>query len=167
MPACSLQPAQIAVCPGTFDPITVGHLDIITRASHVFGRVIVAVAAVAGKEPMFGFEDRVAMAREAVEGLPNVEAEGFSGLIVDFARSRGASVLVKGLRVVSDFEHERQMALMNSELAPDMETVFMFTSVENIYVSSSLVRQVAGLGGDVTRFVPPGVLPRLREKFRA
>lgn len=156
---------RIAICPGTFDPVTLGHLDIVTRASRMFDRVILAVAAVSGKEALFTLEERLEMARTAVAGLPNVEADTFDGLVVDYARRCGAVAMVKGLRVVSDFEHERQMALMNSELAPGIETLFMFTAVENLFVSSSLVRQVAALGGDVSRFVPPIVLARLREKL--
>jgi pantetheine-phosphate adenylyltransferase len=131
----------------------------------MFERVIVAVAAVTGKQPLFTIDERVAMIREAVEGLPNVDVDFFSGLVVDFAAARGASAIVKGLRVVSDFEHERQMALMNTALAPGIETVFLLTSVQNLFLSSSLVRQVASLGGDIEPFVPPGVLRRLQDRF--
>ena len=158
---------RIAVCPGSFDPITLGHEDIIRRSLRFADRVIVAVAysATHVKSGMFDVDERVEMIRETFADDPRVEAMSFTGLLVDFARAQGASLIVRGLRAVSDFEYEFQMALMNRKLWDGMETVFMAPDLEHLYLSSSLVRQIASLGGDVTPFVPPAVLARLQAKF--
>ncbi|HZD69622.1 MAG TPA: pantetheine-phosphate adenylyltransferase [Actinomycetes bacterium] len=154
---------RIACCPGTYDPVTNGHLDIVARAAHVFERVIVAVLVNPGKQPMFTLEERLAMLKEATSDLPGVEVDSFEGLLVDFARERAVAVIVKGLRAVSDFDYELQMAQMNYRLA-GVETMFMSTNPSYSYLSSSLVKDVARNGGDVTGLVPESVLLRLRER---
>ncbi len=153
--------------PGSFDPFTNGHLDIVRRAARLFDEVIVAVAANPEKRtPLFTPGERVAMIRETVAELPGVEVTAYRGLTVEFARSRGVTALVKGLRLPSDFEAELQQALMNRELAPEVETVFLMSAFAQIFVSSSILKDVAGNGRDVTSFVPPVVAKRLEEKFR-
>jgi pantetheine-phosphate adenylyltransferase len=154
----------VALCPGTFDPVTNGHLDIVERASRLFDRVIVAVVENPAKEPLFSVEERVTMLKEGVSGLDNVEVDSFSGLLVDYARGKGTTLIVKGLRAVSDFDYELQMAQMNDHLA-EVETCFIPTSPSWSYLSSSLVKDVARYGGDVSRLVPPHVLDRLKEKL--
>jgi len=154
-----------AVTPGTFDPITFGHLDVITRAAQLMDEVIVAVAASAGKKPIFTLEERTALARQAVAHLPNVRVEPFEGLLVDFARSREAQVLVKGLRAITDFEYEFQMAALNYQLANELETVFIMSPPQYMYLSSSIVRELASFGSPVDMFVPPHVAKALRDKF--
>ena len=139
----------IAVYPGTFDPITNGHTDLVQRALKLFDGVIVAIAANPAKTPLFDLSQRVDMANDVLSGFENVEVCGFSGLLVDFARQRGASVLLRGLRAVSDFEYEMQLASMNRHLADDLETVFMTPSEETAFISSSLVKEIALHGGDV------------------
>ncbi len=158
---------RIAVCPGSFDPITLGHEDIIRRSLRFADRVIVAVAysATHVKSGMFDVDERVEMIRETFADTPQVQAMSFQGLLVDFAKAQGADVIVRGLRAVSDFEYEFQMALMNRRLWDGMETVFLAPDLEHSYLSSSLVRQIASLGGDVAPFVPPTVLRRLNERF--
>jgi len=156
---------HIAICPGAFDPITEGHVDIIRRASKMFGKVIVAVAEDADKDPLFSRAERVQMVAEACRDLANVEVDSFSGLVVEYARQQGAVAIVKGLRAVSDFEREMQMALMNRQLAPKVHTVFFVTHPDYAFLSSSLVKEVASLGGDIAKLVPPSVWPRLREKL--
>ena len=153
-----------ALCPGTFDPVTNGHLDIIERAHRHFDRVVVAVLQNPAKEPLFSVEERVTMLKEALAGLPNVEVTSFSGLLVEFARRVGAGVIVKGLRAMSDFDSELQMAQMNHRLA-GTETFFMTTSPEWSYLASSLVKDVAKHGGQVDGLVPPVVAERLRERL--
>ena len=153
-----------ALCPGTFDPVTNGHVDIVQRGAALFDRVVVAVVENPGKEPLFSVAERVEMLREALSGLGNVEVESFSGLLVDHARSRGVGVIVKGLRAVSDFDYELQMAQMNRHLG-EVETCFVPTSPRWSYLSSSLVKEVAGYGGDVSGLVPDHVLSRLKEKM--
>ena len=143
-----------AVFPGSFDPITRGHLDIIRRASSLFERVIVLVVINRDKTPSFTVSERAAMIRACVQELPNVEVDSYEGLLVDYARAKGACAIVKGLRAVSDFEYEFQMALTNKKLLPEAETVFLATSTENMYLSSSLVKQIASFGGDISGFVP-------------
>jgi pantetheine-phosphate adenylyltransferase len=158
---------RTAVCPGSFDPITLGHEDIIRRSLRFADRVIVGVAysATHVKQGMFDVDERVQMIRETFADEPRVEAVSFQGLLVDFAKAQGAAMIVRGLRAVSDFEYEFQMALMNRRLWEPMETVFLAPDLEHLYLSSSLVRQIASLGGDVSPFVPPTVLARLNERF--
>jgi pantetheine-phosphate adenylyltransferase len=153
-----------ALCPGMFDPVTNGHLDIVHRAAALFDRVVVAVAENPTKEPLFATGDRVAMLEEAVAGIEGVEVSSFGGLLVDYARDRGVNVIVKGLRAVSDFDYELQMAQMNRHLS-EIETYFVPTSPKWSYLSSSLVKQVAGFGGDVSGMVPDHVARRLKERF--
>lgn len=161
------QSSSIAVYPGTFDPITNGHLDILERALAVFETVIVTIAPNIRKNPLFTTEERIGFIRDA---LPHHEArlefEVFEGLLVDFCKSRGASVIVRGLRALADFEYEFQFAHMNRRLAPGVDTVFFMTDERNHYVSSSLVKEVAGFGGDVTGLVPAPVSAALIEKYR-
>jgi pantetheine-phosphate adenylyltransferase len=153
-----------ALCPGTFDPVTNGHVDIIERAAQQFDRVVVAVLDNPGKQPLFGVEERVAMLKEATVNLGGVEVDAFSGLLVEYARKVGAKAIVKGLRAVTDFEYEIQMAQMNQRLG-GVETFFMTTAPTWSYLSSSLVREVARFGGDVSGLVPPVVVERLRERL--
>jgi pantetheine-phosphate adenylyltransferase len=153
-----------ALCPGTFDPVTNGHLDIIERAGQRFDAVVVAVLDNPGKQPLFSVDERVAMLKEATTGLDNVDVESFSGLLVEYARRKGSDVIVKGLRAVTDFEYEIQMAQMNRRLT-GMETLFMTTDPTWSFLSSSLVREVARFGGDVSELVPSVVVDRLAERF--
>jgi len=155
----------LALYPGTFDPITYGHLDIVQRALKLFDRLIVAVADSPRKQRLFSLEERLQMVREAVKGWDRVSVEVLEGLLVDKVRQTGACAVVRGLRAVMDFEYEFEMALTNRTLNPELETVFLMTSVEYIYLRSSLVKEVAALGGDVSRFVPPFVERKLREKL--
>lgn len=157
--------AMRAVYPGTFDPITNGHLDVIERATRIFEELIVAVATNPSKRPLFSIEERTAMVKEACAHLPNVRVETFDGLLVEFARHVGAKVIIKGLRAVSDFDYEFQMAAMNRKLAPEIETVFIMTSLEYAYLSSSIIKEVAELGGCIQGLVPPPVVERLKEKL--
>lgn len=157
---------MIAIYPGSFDPVTSGHLDVITRAAGLFDSVIVLVAANSAKAPLFTPDARAGMILEACAELPNVRTDTLTDrLLVEYATEQGAHVIVKGLRAVSDFEYEFQMALLNRHLQPDVETVFLMTSAEHAYLSSSIVKEIARLGGDVRGLVPPPVLPRLKEKF--
>jgi pantetheine-phosphate adenylyltransferase len=158
---------KIAIYPGTFDPITNGHLDIIERASQLFDKVIVTVAVNSSKTPMFTTEERVALVRAAVRGarLKNVTAEAFSGLLVNFARKQRAVVLIRGLRAVSDFEYEFQMALMNRKLAPGITTVFLMPHEKYTYLNSSIVREIARLNGNFKDFVPPSVYKSMKMKL--
>lgn len=153
-----------ALCPGTFDPVTNGHLDIIERAHRHFDRVVVGVLQNPAKEPLFSVEERVTMLKEVLADLPNVEVASFSGLLVEFARRVGAGVIVKGLRAMTDFDYELQMAQMNHRLT-GAETFFMTTSPEWSYLASSLVKDVARHGGQVEGLVPPVVVERLRERL--
>jgi pantetheine-phosphate adenylyltransferase len=155
----------IAVYPGTFDPITRGHEDVVRRATRLFDEVVVAVAESRNKRPYFPIDDRVAMAREVLADVPRVRVEGFSGLLIDFvAAQRGAAVL-RGLRAASDFEYEFQLAGMNRHLKPDIETIFMTPSDQFMFISASMIREIAQLGGDVSPFVHPLVARRLSEKI--
>ncbi len=156
----------IAVYPGSFDPITNGHLDIISRAAKMFDRVILGVAKNPEKVSFYSSNERVELARVAVRRLKNVEVETFAGLLVRYARSRGATVLVRGLRAVSDFEFEFQMALMNRKLEPRIETIFMMPKDEYTFISSRVVKEIAALGGKVSDFVPKNVELSLRQKLR-
>jgi len=158
---------SLAVFPGSFDPITNGHLDIVDRALAVFDRVRMAILLNPEKQPLFSVDERLALIREAWRGNPRVEADTFSGLLVDYADRVGASVIIRGIRAISDFEYELQMALMNRRLDPQIETVFMIPAESYSYVSSRLVKEVFQLGGRVSDLVPPVVEKRLREKYGA
>ena len=153
-----------ALCPGSFDPPTNGHIDVIERAARLFDAVIVAVIANPSKQPMFSLEERTEMLTDALAHVDNVEIASFDGLLVDFARSKGVTVIVKGLRAVSDFEYELQMAQMNSALAPGLDTVFVSAKPGWAFLSSSLVKEVSRYGGDVQGLVPDGVAKRLVER---
>ena len=155
----------IALYPGTFDPITNGHLDVVKRASALFEKVIVAVYAGSLKSVMFTTEERIAMCQKAVDGIPNVEAVTFSGLVVSFAESINASVMLRGLRAGADFDHEFDMALMNKTLAPNIETVFLMANIEWQFLSSSRIKEVAALGADVSGLVTQDVVEALRAKL--
>ena len=157
---------RIAMYPGSFDPATNGHLDIIRRGATTFDELIVAVGRNSGKNPLFSADERVTMLEECCMDWPNVRVVSFDGMLVSFARSEGATVLLKGLRAVSDFEYEFQMALANRQLAPDVETLFMMTSAEHLYLSSSIVKEIARLGGNISQLVPPIVEAQLKEKWK-
>jgi pantetheine-phosphate adenylyltransferase len=154
----------VAIYPGSFDPLTNGHVDIIQRGSRMFDRIIVAILLNIEKAPLFTVAERVAIARDVFREWPNVEVDTFDGLLVEYARRRKASVIVRGLRAVSDFEYEMQMALMNRRLNPEVETVFMMPAEPYTYVSSRLVKEVVALGGSVKGLVPASVEDRLRDK---
>lgn len=157
---------KIAICPGSFDPVTHGHLDIIRRAACLFDKVIVLVMTNSSKQPLFTKEERMTFLRRSTTGLSNVEVDSYGGLLADYAKQHRATVIVKGLRAMSDFEYEFQMALTNRKLNPEAETVFLTTTAEHMYLSSSLVKQVAGFGGDITGFVPGCIIPDIMEKIR-
>lgn len=156
----------IAVYPGTFDPFTRGHEDLVRRASRVFAHVVVGIAASQSKRPIFSLEERVEMAQKLCDDLPNVRIVGFDGLLMDFLRERNARVILRGLRAVSDFEYEFQMAGMNRSLHPDVETLFLTPGEQYMFVSATMVREIASLGGDVSKFVHPLVAERLAEKLQ-
>jgi pantetheine-phosphate adenylyltransferase len=153
-----------AIYPGTFDPITRGHEDLIRRAARLFDRVVVAVAASSGKKPFFTLDERVEMARQVLADCPNVEVMAFSGLLMEFLQQQNARVILRGLRAVSDFEYEFQMAGMNRSMYPDVETMFMTPSEQYMFVSATIVREIALLGGDAGKFVHPLVAAQLRSK---
>ncbi len=157
----------LAVYPGTFDPITLGHEDVVRRATQLFGRVIVAVAAGHHKKTLFSVEERLEMVREAVKGYPQVQVESFAGLLRDFVVERGGKAMVRGLRAVTDFDYEFQLAGMNRTLMPEVETVFLTPSDKYQFISSSFVREIATLGGEVHKFVSPQVLEKLLRKVSA
>ena len=152
------------VYPGTFDPLTKGHEDLVRRASRLFGEVVVGIADSQRKGPWFSADERVTMAREVTKELPNVRVERFSSLLLDFVRAQNASIILRGLRAVSDFEYEFQMAGMNRQLMPEVEAVFLTPSDQFQFVSGTFVREIASLGGDVSKFVAPSVLRRLNER---
>lgn len=156
---------NIAVYPGSFDPITKGHLDIITRGSKIYDKLIVAVLVNVDKKCLFDIEERVELIKKVTKNLKNVEVLSFEGLLVDFAKMHNSKVILKGLRTISDFEYEFQMALMNSKLNPDIETVFMMTSSAYSYVSSSSVKQVAKFGGNIEGLVPNELISEIMDKF--
>ena len=158
---------QIAIYPGTFDPITYGHIDVVERATELFSRVIVLVARNSAKTPLFSDEERIAMIGEVFKRTPQVEVDGFEGLLVDYARRKKATVIVRGLRAVSDFEYEFQMALTNRKLARSIDTVFLVPHEQYTYLNSTIVREIARLGGDVSDFVPKSVRRRLVAKVRS
>jgi pantetheine-phosphate adenylyltransferase len=155
-----------AVYPGTFDPITLGHEDLVRRASRLFDRVVLAVADSRAKKPFFTLDERVEMAREVLKDVPNVEVTGFSGLLMKFVQDRGARVVVRGLRAVSDFEYEFQLAGMNRGMYPDVETVFLTPGEQFMFISATIVREISVLGGDTTKFVPPFVAEQLKLKIK-
>ncbi len=158
---------KAAIYPGTFDPLTLGHLDVIERVAAIFEHVILAIVTLpARKSPMFTLEERVAMARESVAHLPNVKVEPFSGLLVDYAHRKDIHVLVRGIRAYSDFEYEFQMALMNRKLAGDVETLFLMPKEAFSYISSSVVREISEQGGDVSELVPAPVLTAIQRHLR-
>ena len=155
---------KIGICPGSFDPVTLGHMDIITRACRIFDKVIVAVPINPDKHFSFTVEERMDMLRTVTAGM-GVEVDSVGGLLVDYAREMGATAIVKGLRAVSDYDYEFQMALANKQLNPEVETMFLPTRVENMFLSSSRVKQVAGFGGDISHFVPECLLERINERL--
>jgi pantetheine-phosphate adenylyltransferase len=164
-------PDRVGVYPGTFDPVTNGHLDIIGRAARLFDRLVIGVATSAAKGPILDFEERLALVRRETASLASasgtvIETQPLHGLLVDFAREHGARTIVRGLRVGSDFDYEYQMAGMNHRLAPGIETVFLMASEHHQFIASSLVRQIAQFGGDIASFVPPTTLHHLRERLR-
>ena len=158
--------SKVAVYPGSFDPITNGHIDIVQRALAMFDRVIVAIADNVRKAPVFTIEERKQYIREALNGDPRVEVDAFDGLLVEYVHKKGAKIVVRGLRALADFEYEFQLAHMNRRLGRDIDTVFLMTSEKDFYVSSSLVKEVAQFGGDITGLVPPSVQRALMERVR-
>jgi pantetheine-phosphate adenylyltransferase len=158
---------KLAIYPGSFDPITNGHLDVVRRVARLYSRVIVAVAQDADKATLFTLDERVALVRQAVRGLRNVSVEGFGGLLVKFAQRKKAAVIVRGLRAVSDFEYELQLALFNREMDSKIETIFLTPKEELAFVSSRMVKQIVVLGGEVNSFVPRAVEQALKRKLRA
>jgi pantetheine-phosphate adenylyltransferase len=157
-------PPRIAIYPGSFDPLTNGHVDIIERGSRIFDQIIVAILANVEKKPLFSEKERVEIIQDVFKGHANVQVDTFDGLLVEYAQRKNASVLVRGLRAVSDFEYEFQMALMNRHLAPGLETVFMMPAEQYTYISSRLIKEVFTLGGEITGLVPPIVEEKLRAK---
>ncbi|HIT84829.1 MAG TPA: pantetheine-phosphate adenylyltransferase [Candidatus Ornithomonoglobus intestinigallinarum] len=157
---------RIAVYPGSFDPITNGHLDIIRRASRIYDKVIVGVLCNGGKNPVFTPEERVCMIRSVTSDIQNVEVDSFTGLLVEFVKAKNAAVIIKGLRTVADFEYEFQMALLNKALNPEYETMFMMTDTKYSYISSSMVKELAGFKGDLTGLVPASIINKIQEKYK-
>lgn len=158
---------RIAICPGSFDPVTVGHVDIIKRASGLFDRVVVAVLVNDAKQPVFTLQERMDMLRRATGEIPGIEVDSFHGLLMDYAREKKATAVIRGLRAVSDFEYEFQMASMNRRLNPDVETVFIMTDTRYSYLSSSMVRTIGSMNGDITGLVPDAVLADVRLRLGA
>ena len=156
---------QSAVCAGTFDPLTFGHLDVIERASRIFPRVVVGVAKSEAKSPLFSLDERIDLVRASTAHLPGIEVKSFSGLLVDFAEQESASVIVRGLRAFSDFEYEFQMALTNRQMKPVIETLFLMPKQDYSYVSSSNVREIAKMGGNINQFVPAPILKALQGRY--
>lgn len=156
-----------AVCPGSFDPVTVGHLDIIRRASGMFGRVVVVVMTNASKRPSFTADERVEMLKIATKDIPNVVVEQYDGLLADYTKEIGAVAIVKGLRAMSDFEYEFQMALTNKKLNPEVETVFLTTLAENMYLSSSMVKEIGRMNGDIRDFVPDVIHDQIIKRLKS
>lgn len=156
---------KIAICPGSFDPITLGHLDIIRRSSVMFDKVIVAVLVNPEKNPSFTADERLAMIKKVTADIQNVEAECFEGLLADYAKMKNAQAIVKGLRAVTDFEYEFQMSLINRKLNPETDTIFLTTSVQHMYLSSSMVKSVARFGGDISEFVPECICEEIKQRL--
>jgi pantetheine-phosphate adenylyltransferase len=154
----------LAIYPGSFDPITYGHIDVMERALRIFDRLVVAVAVSEGKSPLFSVEERLGMLREAAKEIPGIEVDSFDTLLVDYAKRRGAGVIIRGLRALSDFEYEFQMALTNRKIYNEIETIFLMPSEQYSYLSSRMIKEIAALGGDVRDFVPEPVAAMLREK---
>ncbi|HOE27826.1 MAG: pantetheine-phosphate adenylyltransferase [Candidatus Aureabacteria bacterium] len=154
----------LAIYPGSFDPVTYGHIDVMERALRIFGRLVVAVAVSEGKSPLFSVEERLGMLREAAKEIPGVEVDSFDTLLVDYAKRRGAGVIIRGLRALSDFEYEFQMALTNRKIYNEIETIFLMPSEQYSYLSSRMIKEIAALGGDVRDFVSESVAAMLREK---
>ncbi len=152
------------VYPGTFDPLTKGHEDLVRRASKIFDQVLVAVASGGGKVPFFTIQDRVELAREVLAPLQNVKVESFEGLLIDFLRDRETNIVLRGLRAVSDFEYEFQLAGMNRDLYPDVETIFLTPNQKYMFISATMVREIANLGGDISKFVSPSVIDYFNNK---
>ncbi len=157
---------RIAVCPGSFDPVTLGHLDIMTRASKLFDRVIVLVSVNPAKNPCFSAEERVEMIKEVTKDIDNIEVDVLNGLLAEYVKNIKATAIVKGLRALTDFEYEFQQALANKKLYPDAETVFLVTSSENMYLSSSVVKQIASFGGDISDFVPDAIADKITARLK-
>ena len=156
---------NVAIVPGSFDPVTNGHLDIIKRTSQLFDVVYVSILSNSSKNPWFSVEERISLIKRVTKDIPNVRVEGFTGLLVDYARERNAKFIVKGLRAVSDFEYEFQMSLTNKQLAPEIETFFITTNAKYAYLSSSIVKEVVKFGGDVTEMVPPEIIQDIKDKI--
>lgn len=156
---------SLAIYAGTFDPITLGHIDIVERAAKLFGRVVVAVALSKAKRTLFTIEERVAMAEQALAHIDGVTVQGFENLTLDFAKQLGATVFIRGLRAVADFDYEFQLANMNRTLNPDIETVFLMPGEKYMFISSSLIREIAALNGDISAFVPPFMLDLMKKKL--
>lgn len=155
-----------AICPGSFDPVTVGHLDIVHRAARLFDEVVIVVMNNSAKTPLFSADERVDMLKKVTADMPNVSVDRYDGLLADYAKEKNANVVVKGLRAVSDFEYEFQMALTNKKLNHELDTIFLTTKAENMYLSSSLVRQVGAMGGDISEFVPAEIKEQVLAKLR-
>ena len=156
---------RTVICPGSFDPVTLGHIDIIGRAAAMFDRVIVAVLINSAKKPVFTVDERIRLLEKALVGFENVEIQSFDGLLAEYARKIGADAVVRGLRAVSDFEYEFQMALVNRQLNPDVDTVFLTTSSQHMYLSSSMVKSIAKFGGDISAFVPECICGEISERL--
>lgn len=156
---------KTAICPGSFDPVTLGHMDIIRRASKIFDKVIVAVMVNPAKKTAFTLDERVALLKKATAEMDSVEVVGFDGFLADLARKRGACAIVKGLRAVSDFEYEFQMALINQKLNNELETMFLTTQAQNMYLSSSMIKDIASFGGDISSFVPACILGDIQQRL--
>ena len=156
---------NIAIVPGSFDPVTNGHLDIIRRTSGLFDTVYVSILSNSSKTPLFTIEERINLIQRVTKDIPNVKVESFTGLLVDYAREKNAKFIVKGLRAVSDYEYEVQMSLTNKQLAPEIETFFITTNSKYAYLSSSIVKEVAKYGGDITEMVPPEIIEDIKEKI--
>lgn len=156
---------RIAIVPGSFDPITNGHLDIIKRTSDLFDMVYVSILSNSTKSPLFSVDERMELIKRTTSDMPNVKVESFTGLLVDYARSRDAKIIVKGLRAVTDFEYEHQMSLINKQLAPEIETFFITTNLKYAYLSSSIVKEIANYGGDITEMVPHEIINDIKEKI--
>ena len=158
---------KIAVYPGSFDPVTLGHYDIIERTSKIFDKVILGVLNNRAKSPLFSAEERVNMLKDVTSHFPNVEVQSFAGLLIDFVRSNDANVIVRGLRAITDFEYELQLAQMNRVIAPEIDTLFLTTNLKYAYLSSSMAKEVAMYGGDISSFLSPEIAEKVREKYAA